>query len=145
MQRLITCRHSSRRLAPQCPAFSLVLNNSVFVRLLVMLAKNGAKTLDEAITYALPRVGKASINIKQQQWEAIQCAYNGKDAFIQLATNWLWQVALLQGLALHHRLQTWDRLQHGIGYITTSFTDDWPSTESLYSSSHTSSNIFWIS
>ena len=64
----------------------------MFVRLLIMSAKNEAKALDEAITYALSRVGKANINIKQQQREAIQCAYN---AFILLATNWLWLVALL--------------------------------------------------
>ena len=44
-------------------------------------------------------VRKATINIKQQQREAIQCDYNRKDAFSQLATNWLWQVALLRGLA----------------------------------------------
>ena len=42
----------------------------MFVFLLVMSAKNRAKALDEAIVYALPRVGKASINIKQQQREA---------------------------------------------------------------------------
>ena len=36
-----------------------------------MSAKNRAKALDEAIVYALLRVGKASINIKQQQREVI--------------------------------------------------------------------------
>ena len=43
----------------------------MFVHLLVMSAKNRAKALDEAIVYALLWVGKASINIKQQQREVI--------------------------------------------------------------------------
>ena len=89
----------------------------MFVCLLVMSAKNRAKAFDEGIVYALPLVGKASINIKQQQRESYKCAYN---VFIQLATNWLWQVALLRGLALCHRLQTWDRSQHMVHVLVIS-------------------------
>ena len=59
----------------------------MFVRLLIMSAKNEAKSLDEAIAYALPRVGKAGINIKQQQREALKCVYDGNDAFVWLPTG----------------------------------------------------------
>ena len=52
-----------------------------------MSTMNKAKALDRAIAYTLPRVGKAGMNIKQQQREALKCVYDGNDVFIWLPTG----------------------------------------------------------
>ena len=70
------------------------------------------------------------LHIKQQQIEAMLCAYNGKALSFWLPTG-LGQVALSRGLTIHHGPQTWDRLQHGSNYIATSFANDWPSKHCL--------------
>ena len=70
------------------------------------------------------------LHIKQQQIEAMLCAYNGKALSFWLPTG-LGQVALSRGLTIHHGPQTWDRLQHGSNYIPTSFANDWPSKHCL--------------
>ena len=52
----------------------------MFVHLLVMFTKNGAKAMDEAIVYALPQVGKASGS----------CRKNGPPSTILSFSKGLW-------------------------------------------------------
>ena len=76
-------------------------------------------------------VGKADIHTHQTATDTSYVVCLWWKGSILLVTNWLGQVVLSRGLTQCHGLQTWDRLQHGINYIATSFTNDWPSKQSL--------------
>ena len=44
-------------------------------------------TFNDAVKYALERVGKAGMVLKSKQVEAIRCVYEGKDVFVFLPTG----------------------------------------------------------
>ena len=72
--------------------------------------------------YALPQIGKPVYTSNSSFYLLTRASFYllASANRYQLART---RVALLQGLTLCHGPQIWDRLQHGINYIATSFAD----------------------
>ena len=49
---------------------------------------NMAHLFDECLTYVMKRIGKDGLGVKDEQKQAIQDVYEGKDVFVWLPTGY---------------------------------------------------------